>query len=585
VTPGGFSRALPDADIATVALLVAVDPHGLGGVVLRGMPGPTRDAFLETVYALQHADAPAMRVPVNVGHDRLLGGLDFAATMATGKPVFASGLLESANDGLLVLAMAERLAPAAAAIVASALDSAEIVIERDGITDRRPSRFGVIALDEGIDDEAVSPVIADRLAFTVQTEECTPLDVSIMPWSIRHVADARRRLAGTEVDESALDILTRSAAAFGIDSLRAVLFAVRAARAAAALLDKPVAEEAELALAARLVYPQRARMLPGEPEQPPEQEESAAEETPEDSDRTNPHDESRMPDDVLVDAVKAEIPPGLLEMLARQQRSRRQQSAGSRGGPKTRSKTRGRPVGSHPGEVGEGNRLNVLSTLKAAAPWQAIRRADAVDDERALQIRKEDIHVNRYEDRVETTTIFAVDASGSQAAQRLAEVKGAIELLLNDCYVRRDQVALIAFRGKKAESLLPPTRALARVKKTLRALPGGGGTPLALGLDAARELALSEYRHGRNATIVVLTDGRANIARNGDPAAATAEADALESGRLIRANGIRALLVDTSRRPRPRARELANAMDAIYVPMPYADARGISETVQRNVGS
>ena len=79
--------------------------------------------------------------------------------------------------------------------------------------------------------------------------------------------------------------------------------------------------------------------------------------------------------------------------------------------------------------------------------------------------------------------------------QRLAEVKGAIELLLVDCYVRRDSVALIAFRGKTAELVLPPTRSLARAKRVLAGLPGGGGTPIASGLEAALALADRVRRH------------------------------------------------------------------------------------------
>ena len=104
-----------------------------------------------------------------------------------------------------------------------------------------------------------------------------------------------------------------------------------------------------------------------------------------------------------------------------------------------------------------------------------------------------------------------MDASGSSALHRLAEAKGAIELLLASCYVRRDRVALVAFRGQSAELLLPPTRSLVRAKRSLASLPGGGGTPLAAGIDVSLLLADAVQRRGGTPTIVLLTDGRANV--------------------------------------------------------------------------
>ncbi len=577
--PMNSPLTLPESDLATAALLLAVDPNGLGGAVWRGPPGPARDDWLSCFSSLLPESAPRVRVPVNVTEDRLLGGLDFASTMATGKPVYATGLLELANDGLLIIAMAERMAPSTCALVNGVLDSGTLAIEREGLTREARSRFAVVALDEGLDDEALDDSMVDRLAFFFEPQGQAPSVVETSAWSAQDIQEARARLDETGIDDAATEQLTRAAAAFGIASVRAVLFAVRAARACAALRNAATADENDLGVAARLVFAHRATQMPAE--EPPEQEQ----EQPDDQDL--PDDDSRpqdsLADDVIVDAVKACLPPGLLEMLAQGQIDRRSQSSGSRGGPKVRSKRRGRPIGTRQGELNGGNRLNVLATLKAAAPWQSVRQTGHTGAGQSLRLRKDDIHVNRYEDRKESTTIFAVDASGSQAAQRLAEVKGAIELLLNDCYVRRDQVALIAFRGQHADALLPPTRALARVKRSLRALPGGGGTPLAAGLDAARELALSEARHGRDATIVLLTDGRANINREGQAGAEAAEKDAQESGNLIRANGIRSLLVDTSRRPRPRAQALAKAMNATYVPLPRADAQTISDTVQRTV--
>ena len=196
---------------------------------------------------------------------------------------------------------------------------------------------------------------------------------------------------------------------------------------------------------------------------------------------------------------------------------------------------RGRPNGVLRGELRSGAKLNVIETLRAAAPWQPLRRREA-DEVRwrtrpRILIRKDDFRITRFKQRSETTTIFVVDASGSAALHRLAEAKGAVELLLADCYIRRDQVALIAFRGDAAELLLPPTRSLARAKRSLAGLPGGGGTPLAAGLDAAFALADLIRRKGQTPTVILLTDGRANIARDGAQGRPRAEEDAMSAAR------------------------------------------------------
>ena len=197
-----------------------------------------------------------------------------------------------------------------------------------------------------------------------------------------------------------------------------------------------------------------------------------------------------------------------------------------------------------------------------------------------VRIRTNDFHVARRIQRGRTTTIFAVDASGSSALQRLAEAKGAVELLLAECYVRRDSVAVIAFRGRGSELLLPPTRSLVRAKRSLASLPGGGGTPLAAGMDAALLLALGVRRRGDMPVIVVLTDGRANVARDGRGGRAGADADALLAARAMRAAQLSVLLIDTSPQPQARARELAAAMHARYLPLPYAGAAALSEAVR-----
>jgi magnesium chelatase subunit D len=230
-----------------------------------------------------------------------------------------------------------------------------------------------------------------------------------------------------------------------------------------------------------------------------------------------------------------------------------------------------------------GDRLALVETLRAAAPWQRLRRLEAANAARRVIVRRDDIRLVRLKAPSQTTTIFAVDASGSAALARLAEAKGAVELLLADCYVRRDTVALIAFRGTAAELVLPPTGSLARARRCLAGLPGGGGTPLAAALDMIEGVADSVARKGRTPVTVLLTDGRANVARDGTPGRAQAEQEALDGARRLRAAGRACLLIDTAARPQATAERIAREMGARYLALPYADATALSRAVRADI--
>jgi magnesium chelatase subunit D len=187
-----------------------------------------------------------------------------------------------------------------------------------------------------------------------------------------------------------------------------------------------------------------------------------------------------------------------------------------------------------------------------------------------IAIRRDDLRIKRFETRADATTIFAVDASGSAAVARLAEAKGAVELLLAEAYVKRTEVALISFRGDSAEVLLPPTRSLTRARRSLADLPGGGGTPLAAGIDAARQLGEAVKGKGRTPFVVLLSDGRGNIGSE----------HTMSAARAFGASGLGSVFVDISSRPRPEGAELAAAMRARYLPLPRTDAAGLRDAVK-----
>jgi magnesium chelatase subunit D len=243
-------------------------------------------------------------------------------------------------------------------------------------------------------------------------------------------------------------------------------------------------------------------------------------------------------------------------------------------------------MGATRGEARNDARVNVIETLRAAAPWQLLRRGELLSSaahgsHRArIDVRTEDLRVTRYVERTKTTTIFVVDASGSSALHRLAEVKGAVQMLLAQCYIRRDQVAVLSFRGRGAELLLPPTRALARAKRSLEGLAGGGQTPLASALDATIDLVEAIKRRGDSPVVVMLTDGRANMPRSGTGGREAARNDALHAARLLRTTGVPAMLVDSSAQASSEAARLASEMGAQYLPLPYADSSALAMAVQ-----
>jgi len=574
------------SDAVAAAQLFAVDPVGTGGVLLRSRAGPVRERWLAMLRAALPAAQPFRHVPLHIADGRLLGGLDLNATLLAGRPVADRGLLADADGGVLVLAMAERLTPATAVHVTAAMDAREAIVERDGLSLRMPARFGVIALDEGLDDEFAPASLSDRLAFHVDLNEVPIRQAEEFVLDEADKRAARARLVALKAGQAQVEAMCAAAGALGIGSLRAPLLALRVACASAALAGRAQVEQEDIVLAARLVLAPRALVFPTvqEPEQAEQPPQPPPEQSPEDEDASrDKSDIDRALDEVVLAAIAAALPADVLAALRASSGRSRTRSQG-KAGALQKSDKRGRPAGVRRGELRSGARLNLIETLRAAAPWQPLRRREAaVTGRTAVQprvlVRKDDFRIARFKQRTESTTVFVVDASGSAALHRLAEAKGAVELLLADCYIRRDQVALIAFRGSVAELLLPPTRSLARAKRSLAGLPGGGGTPLAAGLDAAFALSDQIRRKGQTPTVVVLTDGRANIARDGSPGRPRAEEDALSAARQLRAAGISAVLVDTSPRQTPSSEIFAREMGARYLPLPHADATRLSKAV------
>lgn len=529
----------------------AVDPGTLGGLWIRARSGPVRDRLV----AALNAAVSAQRLSPLADDAQLYGGIDVAATLAASKPVFAEGML--ARGGVCLVPMAERISPELAGRLGVALDG---------------GRLSLVALDEGTEDEVLPSALQDRLACRLSLDGLAHGDCP--EFSLPDIAAAQARLAGVALPPEALQQLAVLAAHLGISSLRAPLHALRVARARMALGDEP---EAALEAAIRLTLAPRM-LTPPQTEEEDEAEDDTPPDQPDDQGEQNDQSQQQTDEELLLEAAKALLPDDLLAAVAKMP-SGGGTAGASKAGAKRSGNRRGRRLPSRRGKASSAGKIDLLATLRTAAPWQPMRRKARPDDPRPILIEAGDIHTRRTQDVSDRVIVFAVDASGSTALARLAEAKGAIEILLAEAYARRDHVALIAFRGEGAEVLLPPTRSIVQTKRRLAALPGGGGTPLAAGLRAAHSVLDLARRKGMAPTLVILTDGVANIALDGEPGRAKAGADALEMARALRMQNAPCILIDTARRTQPLARELSEALDARYVAMPRADARKMASAV------
>jgi magnesium chelatase subunit D len=605
------ARSLSQAADEVVAVLhaFASAPFDLGGLCVRAWAGPRRTLLLDWYRAAlsrtSHANnasatAPSVAwrvLPHHADPGQLESGIDIGLSLAQGRPVPLPGLLDHPTPPVVVVSMAERMGLGLSAAVAAALDA---------------RRLALVLLDESLEDEQGPWTgLLDRLALHVDLRNerllaavLERLELLSHDGSLGDASDSR-----PVMPEALLEQLAALSIQLDVRSARPLGHTVRLATQLAAPRGPVEIQEAELALSIRFALLPHARQLP----QPPAEDSSPAapeaeDQTPADppdpnegddpdrtparpdeSDLTDTSDEQRLPDGAaerLIEAAIATLPADMLVALAGSAVRTRAQASGA-GQLTARGRGRGRSIGARRGIPQGAERLHLFATLRAAIPWQRLRAGGLTGREMPggqssrprLQLRKDDLHRHRELHRRGTTTVFVVDASGSTALQRLNEAKGAVELLLADCYVRRDRVALVSFRGRGAEMLLSPTRSLVAARRALGALPGGGGSPVAAGLEMAARLVTALARSGDDTQVVVLTDGRANLTRDGRPGRAEAASEAQALARQLGQVATQCVLIDTAMRPDPAARALAEAMQARYCPMPFARAQAIRAVI------
>lgn len=292
------------------------------------------------------------------------------------------------------------------------------------------------------------------------------------------------------------------------------------------------------------------------------------------------------PEEQILSALNSMLPAELEELPFRHVRRGRSGSRGATDG------NRGRHVRSIAGDPRRA-RIDASATLRVAAPWQPLRRqneanptdgatnfvqnGEHAEAARPVLFQPSDIRVKQYRSKAGALFCFAVDASGSMALHRMRQAKGAVHALLAKAYVKRDRVALLAFRGKEAELLLPPSQSVELASRALDRLPTGGGTPLASALLLAENVAQQAKSRGIQQTILILlTDGRANVPlEEGN----NVREELQKVGKYVAASSLQVMVIDTQRSylSRGEARQLAEWLGADYAYLPNADSEQIAD--------
>jgi|TARA_B100000902_G_scaffold271390_1_gene257334 magnesium chelatase subunit D len=547
------------AELAETALnLCSMAPHTFGGIVFKN----ASEAHISHLRGLFRSEAipPTILQPFYTLTD-LMGGVDAVSSMSSGKLVKQPGLLE--KSGWFIQVMGEKLPLENQAVISKQIDE---------------KKMGpILIFDESRqDDPNVLQKISDRLAFEIDLI------------NVRHCDFKPARPSPFDIDNHKSNItrdqqeaLALAAVKLGVYSIRPVIMAQNAAKSLASLSGRDLVSSSDLELASTLVLSHRAIVIQSdEPDKTDNSLDENKSNEKDEGDELN-SEQTQLLKDMIIEAVKANLPDDLINQM-RISKKELAKTSKTGFGTKIRAKVRGRPKPAINGRPNGQDRIEILATLRQAAPWQKMRRRQQ-PDRKGLIILPGDLQIQQFENRSERVIVFVVDASGSAAVARLAEAKGAVELMLANAYSKRDFVALIGFRDQFAQVLLEPTRSLVQAKKNLSSFAAGGGTPLASGLDKALKLAERSRQSSKTPIIAILTDGKANIDLNGNPGRDAAMDDAEKVAKIARETKISSIFIDVGRKSNPKLFDLAQIMDAQYVNLPRANAKDLSQSLTNSL--
>ncbi len=578
-------------------------------------------------------------LPVGASEDRLVGSLDIEQAIKSGTKSFEPGLIAAAHRGILYIDEVNLLNDHLVDVLLDASAMGRNYVEREGISVSHAAEFilvGTMNPEEG----DLRPQLLDRFGLAVEVDGIMPaaerrevvrrrMAFESAPFAFmdswqteeeqerKRLRQSRDLLPQVTVGDDILGLITDICAEYQVDGLRGDIVMYKTASTIAAYDGRTEVNVEDVREAAQMALLHRQRRQPfQQPHLVTEQLDSMLEEFQNQSRSREPADnslsqsqdrseEDSEPSD-LSDAESAGDPdsgtgpqdqwfetgnPYAIQPVLLPPADRRERTASGRRTTTVSGSTAGRYVGARipPGTVSD---LALDATLRAAAPHQARRHIAAADQpgdaehRPALVIEPWDVREKVSETKTGSLILFVVDASGSMGAQRrMVAVKGAILSLLLDAYQRRDKVALITFRGTGANLLLPPTNSVDLAQLHLQEMPTGGRTPLARGLYLALETLETERLKDRSVLplVLVMSDGRANVALSGEGGQALDEA--LHYAAIFEEKRLASVVIDTELDfiKLQMAKPLADAMGARYLKLEDLRADNLADAVLREL--
>jgi magnesium chelatase subunit D len=505
---------------------------------------------------------PVVELPLGATEDRVCGTIDIERALAAGRKSFDPGLLARANRGFLYIDEVNLLEDHLVDLLLDVAVTGRNKVEREGISFEHPARFVLIGSGNPEEGE-LRPQLLDRFGLhaEVKTENYLQNRVDIVERRERFDRDrdafcasfagdqeqlrkritrARANLNKTDFPRPLLEKVAQLCADLKVDGHRGELTIVRAARALAAFEgrraanDEHVKRVSAMSLRHRLrrdaldetatseqieqavdgVFPQQAP--PPQPsgadsgdhegslrdrqkktdKQAPRQRASASGSSsrPNDEDVLSPPAVERRSGEVRLDEH--------LRTTDRKDKARSQnrRSAGAKAALDQRRGRYTRAVSFRDA----GARVAVDATLRALVSLGTENGMLVPVNSRALRYKL-------LKHKQGTLFVFAIDASGSMAANRIARAKSTILKLLRKSYLNRDSVAIVSFHGTTANVELPPSRSILRARRVLDSLRMGGSTPLGLGLVTTIELLQLVGDKFGESVVLLFTDGRSNV--------------------------------------------------------------------------